>query len=123
MTYIHYARQLFFTYINEDSLLQFSCLTYEFYRHYFPEEETGDTRNPEYIPNGTDTYHLIIETIQTLQTPFDLFVYDSHGVIVDASVKMFAVFYQKNNDGEYYPYRYIEGNIIDNEEDTPFKRT
>ena len=118
MTYIHYARQLFFTYINEDSLLQFSCLTYEFYRHYFPEEETGDTRDPNYIPNGTDTYHLIIETIQTLQTPFDLFVYDSHGVIVSAAVKMFAVFYQKNNDGEYYPYRYIEGNIIDNEEDT-----
>ena len=117
MTYIHYTRSLYFNYINDDSLLQFICLNFEFYREYYPSADDGETTSDsDYIENSSDTYHLKIDATQTINTTFDLFSYNADGSFAGTNVKMFVVIYQENSDGAYYAYRYLEGKVYDHTE-------
>lgn len=119
MTYISYQRNLYFNYLNEKSLLQFMCLNYRFYREYFPSPDEGASiSSSAYIRNTNEVYHLRVEAIQTLDAPFELFTYTATGGISTCNVKMFAVLYQKDDEGNEYPYRYMEGLVYSNDEST-----
>ena len=95
LTIINDIKYLEFTYINMNSVLQFIAVYVEWTRGYIED------------PN---IYKMKLHLEENFEYDGQLVVYDENGNIVEQNLRVFAVIY--NND-DSNPYRYIEGNLID----------
>ncbi len=109
MTMIHYTRDLYFRYINDKSLLQFITLSYSFHRDMYPSEDDTDITDPNYLANDNSTYHIEMTLVQNIPTDYDIIKYDDDGAIEECRLSVYIVFYQKDSEGEEYPFKYVQG--------------
>ena len=109
LTMIYYTRDLYFRYINDKSLLQFITLNYVFHRDMYPSEDIDSITDPNYIENDSSVYHLEMNIAQNIVTDYEMIVYDDSGAIEECRVSMYMVLYQKDSEGQEYPYKYVTG--------------
>ena len=107
VTFMNYTRNLYFEFINEDSLLQFVALNFYVHRDYFT--------NP-------DTYKIELHCTQNINSDFQLVTYDDEGNIDECNLTVYAVLYTTNeDDGSITPYRYLKSELIQfNEADAEY---
>ena len=107
VTFMNYTRNLFFEFINEDSLLQFVALNFYVHRDYFT--------NP-------DTYKIELHCTQNINSDFQLVTYDDEGNVDECNLTVYAVLYTTNeDDGSIIPYRYLKSELIQfNEADAEY---
>lgn len=97
--YLKYERVLYFDFINSNSELQFIAEHFKVYKNA--------------IDNPNNEFHLEVQCMQNINTNYDLLAYDSNNELTDCNIKVFAVFYVKDADGISHANRYIEGTLID----------
>lgn len=102
MTLMNYTRELFFEYINNDSVLQFISVNFYMHRDFFTDP---------------DTYKLEVIATQNINTDFQILTYNASGALEECKFKMIAVIYSLNAEGEEIPVRYIDGELEDFSED------
>ena len=107
VTFMNYTRNLYFEFINEDSLLQFVALNFYVHRDYFT--------NP-------DTYKIELHCTQNINSDFQLVTYDDEGNVDECNLTVYAVIYTTNeDDGSITPYRYLKSELIQfNEADAEY---
>ena len=107
VTFMNYTRNLYFEFINEDSLLQFVALNFYVHRDYFT--------NP-------DTYKIELHCTQNINSDFQLVTYDDEGNVDECNLTVYAVLYTTNeDDGSITPYRYLKSELIQfNEADAEY---
>lgn len=107
VTFMNYTRNLYFEFINEDSLLQFVALNFYVHRDYFT--------NP-------DTYKIELHCTQNINSDFQLVTYDDEGNVDECNLTVYAVLYTTNeDDGSITPYRYLISELIQfNEADAEY---
>ena len=110
MTIINYTRELYFKYINDNSLLQFVTLNYNFRRTLHPD--TSDEFEDE------NTYTLTMNIMQNISSDYDLIVYKDDGTIDQCLVDIYAVLYRENTDGSEYAYKYCKADLYNYDEGT-----
>lgn len=97
LTLVNYTRELYFDYVNTDSLIQFIAYNFAAYREQYDH------------PN---TFNIDLYCTQSINTDFQLVKYEEDGVTIkEINFKIYAVLYRTNSDGDLYPYRYIESNL------------
>ena len=111
MTILNYTRELYFSYINDNSLLQFITLNYHFHRDYYAEADD----NTE-IPNDRDTYHIDLAITQNISTDYDLITYKDDGTIDECLVSVYAVIYETDSNGNEFAYKYIDSTLSNYDE-------
>ena len=111
MTILNYTRELYFSYINNNSLLQFITLNYHFHRDYYAEADD----NAE-IPNDRNTYHIDIAITQNISTDYDLITYKDDGTIDECLVSVYAVLYETDSSGNEVAYKYIDSTLSNYDE-------
>lgn len=102
MVLMNYTRNLYFTFINENSLLQFVSLNFYVHRDYFTDP---------------DTYKIQIRAVQNINTDFQLITYNDAGSILECKFQIYAVLYQTDSQGQEYPYKYMKGELQEYEEE------
>lgn len=107
VTFMNYTRNLYFEFINEDSLLQFVALNFYVHRDYFTDP---------------DTYKIELHCTQNINSDFQLVTYDDEGDIDECNLTVYAVLYTTNeDDGSITPYRYLKSELIQfNEADAEY---
>lgn len=107
VTFMNYTRNLYFEFINEDSLLQFVALNFYVHRDYFTDP---------------DTYKIELHCTQNINSDFQLVTYDDEGNIDECNLTVYAVLYTTNeDDGSIAPYRYLKSELIQfNEADAEY---
>ena len=107
VTFMNYTRNLYFEFINEDSLLQFVALNFYVHRDYFTDP---------------DTYKIELHCTQNINSDFQLVAYDDEGNIDECNLTVYAVLYTTNeDDGSITPYRYLKSELIQfNEADAEY---
>lgn len=99
MTFMNYTRNLYFEFINEDSLLQFVALNFYVHRDYFTDP---------------DTYKIELKCTQNINSDFQLVTYDDEGNVSECGLDIYAVLYTTNtDDGTITPYRYLKSELED----------
>jgi hypothetical protein len=102
MTLMNYTRELFFEYINNDSILQFISVNFYMHRDFYTDP---------------DTYKIELKAVQNINTDFQLITYNGSGALEECKLKIIAVIYSANANGEEIPVRYIDGELDDFAED------
>lgn len=107
VTFMNYTRNLYFEFINEDSLLQFVALNFYVHRDYFTDP---------------DTYKIELHCTQNINSDFQLVTYDDEGNVDECNLTVYAVLYTTNeDDGSITPYRYLKSELIQfNEADAEY---
>lgn len=107
VTFMNYTRNLYFEFINEDSLLQFVALNFYVHRDYFTDP---------------DTYKIELHCTQNINSDFQLVTYDDEGNIDECNLTVYAILYTTNeDDGSITPYRYLKSELIQfNEADAEY---
>lgn len=107
VTFMNYTRNLYFEFINEDSLLQFVALNFYVHRDYFTDP---------------DTYKIELHCTQNINSDFQLVTYDDEGNIDECNLTVYAVIYTTNeDDGSITPYRYLKSELLQfNEADAEY---
>ena len=107
VTFMNYTRNLYFEFINEDSLLQFVALNFYVHRDYFTDP---------------DTYKIELHCTQNINSDFQLVTYDDEGNVDECNLTVYAVLYTTNeDDGSITPYRYLISELIQfNEADAEY---
>ena len=105
---VNYTRQLYFEYVNEQSLLQFIAMQFKTYKSTNPVTNEGEI-------------HIELEFSQNIDVDFDLITYSSYSKnntiedfeIEDCLVSVYALlYYPTNEQGDTVkPFRYIEGTV------------
>lgn len=104
LTLVNYYRELYFEYINNDSMCQFVALNFHAYREYYDEP---------------DTFKIDLTCSQSINTDFQLVKYEEDGVTIrELNFKVIGIIYRTNNDDEEYAYKYIESELVDYTQDT-----
>ena len=97
VTFMNYTRNLYFEFINEDSLLQFVALNFYVHRDYFTDP---------------DTYKIELKCTQNINSDFQLVTYDDEGNADECNLDIYAVLYTTNtDDGAITPYRYLKSTL------------
>ena len=104
---MNYTRNLYFEFINEDSLLQFVALNFYVHRDYFTDP---------------DTYKIELHCTQNINSDFQLITYDDEGNVDECNLDVYAVLYTTNtDDGSITPYRYLKSELKEfNEADAEY---
>lgn len=107
VTFMNYTRNLYFEFINEDSLLQFVALNFYVHRDYFTDP---------------DTYKIELKCTQNINSDFQLVTYDDEGNVDECNLDIYAVLYTTNtDDGAITPYRYLKSTLKEyNEQDSTY---
>ena len=107
VTFMNYTRNLYFEFINEDSLLQFVALNFYVHRDYFTDP---------------DTYKIELHCTQNINSDFQLITYDDEGNVDECNLDVYAVLYTTNtDDGSITPYRYLKSELKEfNEADAEY---
>lgn len=107
VTFMNYTRNLYFEFINEDSLLQFVALNFYVHRDYFTDP---------------DTYKIELHCTQNINSDFQLITYDDEGNVDECNLDIYAVLYTTNtDDGSITPYRYLKSELKEfNEADAEY---
>ena len=100
--YLKYERVLYFESINSNSELQFIAEKFRVYK--------------KAIDNPNNEFHLEVQCMQNINTNYDLLSYDDNNELTDCNLKVFAVFYTKDADEISHANRYLEGTLIDYDE-------
>ena len=97
--YLKYERVIYFDFINDNSDLQFIAERFKVYRNIF------DTDKNE--------FHMQVQCMQNINSNYNIIILDEKQEIVDINIKVFAVLYTDDADGNKKPSRYLEGELID----------
>ena len=97
--YLKYERVLYFDFINDNSDLQFIAEKFKVYRNVF------DTNRNE--------FHMQVQCMQNINSNYNIIIFNEKQEIQDLNIKVFAVFYTDDADGNKKPSRYLEGELID----------
>ena len=102
MTLMNYTRELFFDYINNDSLLQFISLNFYMHRDFYTDP---------------DTYKIEVVATQNINTDFQLLTYADDGSVSECKFAIYGVFYTTDANGNEIPIRYMKADLEEYAED------
>ena len=101
---INVEKDLNFTYINQNSVIQYIASTVAWKRAYFTDR---------------NIYKMTIEMVQNINIDLDMLIYDKDQNVIGAKLKVCAVIY---DDQQVKPLRWIEAEFIEfSQEDFSFK--
>lgn len=97
---VNYTRQLYFEYINENSILQFVAMQFSVYK---------DTN----AMTSENEFHIEMTFSQNIDIDYDLISFSSDNEISSCLISVFALlYYPSESEGDTIePFRYIEGTI------------
>ena len=98
LTLVNYYRSLYFEYVNNSSLIQFVATTVHAHREFYDDY---------------DTFKIDMTCYQSIGTDFQLVKYEEDGVTIsELNFKVYAVLYRTDNEGNEYPFKYLESNLM-----------
>ena len=105
LTLVNYQRELYFEYINDESIIQFVATSFSASRSYYDDY---------------DTFKITMNVEQSINTNFQLVTYEDDGTTIkDLNFKVYSVLYTTNKGSkEETPYRYIESEIVNYNQST-----
>lgn len=102
---LNYSKLADFDYINDESELQFICTS--------TTSSPIVVEKPFYPESERDYYTISTLFTQNISTDFDLVSTDENGHIIKNNLRVIGVFYNKDEDGNYQPFRYTEAELDD----------
>lgn len=106
---LDYSKMVGFDYINDKSELQFICSS--------TSTNPVKVKKPFYPSSERDTYSIEVLLTQNISTDFGLVTTDENGHIIKNDMKVIGVVYQKDINGHYIPFRYMNGVLEDGDYD------
>ena len=105
LTLVNYQRELYFEYVNDESIIQFVATSFSASRSYYDDY---------------DTFKITMNVEQSINTNFQLVTYEDDGTTIkDLNFKVYGVLYTTNKGSkEETPYRYIESEIVNYNQST-----
>lgn len=94
-----YERILYFDYINSNCTVQFIAEKFKAYRNLFN--------------SPSNEFHMQVQCMQNINTNYDVLVFNENNELVQCNIKIFAVLYTYDANGEKHAVRYITGELID----------